>query len=193
MDSSGEDKRTRYHERRPDNELDFTERHPDAAGEHPRSGDAPKESGRHLTQFSGQPIVVLVDRDTERLLECAAILPPRRRILGQASAYRGHEFGRHIRRESVERGWCHRDLLHDHVTKAAAFEWQAATQHRVTHDAKGVDVAPAVEVALTARLLRRHVVRRTHDGAHFGERCPTRPPFSHPEIGEHGAARFVVQ
>ncbi len=83
-------------------------------------------------------------------------------------------------------------LLHQQLAEPAVGERILAGQHLVSDERQGVLVAPAVDLAVTFALFRRHVVRRADHVARYRERLGTER-LGEPEVGEHEPARRLLQ
>jgi len=84
-------------------------------------------------------------------------------------------------------------VLEQQRHRVPCLERHASRQHLVAEHSGGVDIAPAVELTFTDRLLRRHVRRRANRDS---GRCQARAGFHgprDPEVGDHHATGLTIK
>ena len=72
-------------------------------------------------------------------------------------------------------------------------EWLTTAEHRVADGAEGVNVAALVDVRRSHGLLGRHVMRRADDHPARGQAVAAVVELRDAEVGEHGAARLLIE
>jgi len=98
-------------------------------------------------------------------------------ILGERAREHPLDTGGRVGPEGAQRSRRLRHLLRHGGPRAAAAQRRLASQHFVDHAREAVEVAPASQVLLAARLLRAHVFRRP-------QRQPALGHHFHPDRGE---------
>ncbi len=106
----------------------------------------------------------------QRLLHLGRVAVPVLRHLRQRLVHRERQRGRDRRIHLRERAVPHREDLHEQRVVVLREERPPPRHPLVHHHAHGPDIDPAVERAIPARLLGRHVIRRPHH--HAGLREP---------------------
>ena len=146
-----------------------------------------------LCQLVAERFIVVCNA-TESRTQTATVRKPLRRILLQAAHDCIREILRHRRGYFGQRLRCGRHMLHQQFAETAAIEGKLSAQHLVAHDANRVEIAASVDLGLRGRLLRRHVVRRTHHRSDLRQAGPrlqrVRPRDT--EVGEHCATARIV-
>jgi hypothetical protein len=166
-----------------------------------RAGVAARGGGRHGSRRGGERrrrggVEGEVGVAAERVAQGRGVGPAVLGALGEGALHGGREPRRDVGGGLGQGAGALAQLLHEHRRGVAGGERRRAGEHLVAHDAQGVDVAPAVDLALAEGLLGAHVGRgaehradlREALGAGVEQRAPRDA-----EVGDHRAAALAVE